>query len=410
MKYSQNSKDFWRVTAAVSAASLVTFFNLYLVQPLLPIFARDYQISPLTANSVLSAAMLGMALGLLLLASLSDAIGRRKILLSSIILVPCISLLIGLVPAPSFHYIVVLRFFQGLFLAGVPAVAIAYLAEQLDANALIKSVGIFIAANSLGGIGGRLLGGWGAELLGSWSMAFVLVALLSLSMGIVVCFLLPMEAPTAASPWRLRQSLVNYKQHLGNSQLVAAYLVGGVGFGVFINQFSYLTFILADAPYSLPSSLSSLLFLSYLGGTFTASSAGRIADKIGGKRCIMAGLSLMALASLLSLFGQLWLLLLAMVVSSMGFFFCHAQASAWVNQHATQAKASASALYTISYYLGAACGGVLLQPFFSVWGWSGIVFASVSALTGVLWVAGRFLKGGELSAQQLLLDPSGTRR
>ncbi|MGY5452434.1 MFS transporter [Agarivorans sp. MS3-6] len=392
MKYPQNSKGFWKVTAAVSAASLVTFFNLYLVQPLLPIFATKYQISALAASSVLSAAMLGMALGLLLLASLSDAIGRRKILLSSIILVPCISLIIGLAQPESFHYIVALRFFQGLFLAGVPAVAIAYLAEQLNANALIKSVGIFIAANSLGGIGGRLLGGWSADLLGSWQMAFVLVAMLSLLMGIAVCFLLPAEAPKAISPWRLLHSLSHYKQHLANSQLVCAYLVGGVGFGVFINQFSYLTFILADAPYSLPASITSLLFLSYLGGTFTASSAGRIAQRYGGKSCILIGLMVMVAASVLSLSGQLWVLLLAMVISSMGFFFSHAQASAWVNQHATNAKASASALYTISYYVGAASGGALMQPFYSAWGWAGIVAFSVAALLVVACGAWVFLK------------------
>ncbi|WP_411992130.1 MFS transporter [Agarivorans sp. DSG3-1] len=387
MKYQQNSKGFWQVTAAVSTASLVTFFNLYLVQSLLPIFAQNYAISPLAASAMLSAAMLGMALGLLFLASLSDAVGRRKILLVSIAVVPCLSLFIGLAHPQSFYAIIALRFLQGVCLAGVPAVAIAYLAEQLDSRALIKAVGIFIAANSLGGIGGRLLGGWSADLLGSWQMAFIVVALLSLLMVVLVFVLLPQESAHTRQTWRLCSSLANYKRHLRNPQLVCAYLVGGVAFGVFINQFSYLTFILADAPYSLPASLTSLLFLSYLGGTFTASSAGRIAQRYGSKLCILLGLLVMAVASALSLFEPLWMILLAMVVSSMGFFFSHAQASAWVNQHATKAKASASALYTISYYVGAAGGGVLMQPFYSAWGWQGIVAFNVSALLGVTLLA-----------------------
>jgi YNFM family putative membrane transporter len=183
----------------------------------------------------------------------------------------------------------------------------------------------------------------------------------------------------------------HYLGHLRNPQLVCAYLVGGIGFGVFINQFSYLTFILAEAPYSLPASLTSLLFLSYLGGTFTASSSGRIAQRYGGKRCIILGLLVMSLASLLSLVDHLGMILLAMVISSMGFFFSHAQASAWVNQHATQAKASASALYTITYYIGAASGGALMQPFYSAWGWAGIVLFSLVALLSVALIAQRFL-------------------
>jgi len=391
MPYQQNSKGFWRVTSAVSAASLVTFFNLYLVQPLLPIFAQDYQLSALGASAMLSAAMLGMAVGLLLLASLSDALGRRKILLLSIAVVPSLSLLIGLAHPSSFYALIGLRFIQGFCLAGVPAVAIAYLAEQLDARALVKAVGIFIAANSLGGIGGRLLGGWSADLLGSWQMAFVVVALLSLVMAGTVLMLLPTERATSIQPWRLSQSMRHYLGHLRNPQLVCAYLVGGIGFGVFINQFSYLTFILAEAPYSLPASLTSLLFLSYLGGTFTASSSGRIAQHYGGKRCIILGLLVMSLASLLSLVDHLGMILLAMVISSMGFFFSHAQASAWVNQHATQAKASASALYTITYYIGAASGGALMQPFYSAWGWVGIVLFSLVALLSVALIAQRFL-------------------
>ena len=44
-------------------------------------------------------------------------------------------------------------------------------------------------------------------------------------------------------------------------------------------------------------------------------------------------------------------------ISAFGFFLTHSLATGWVNQHATHAKASASALYLVFYYLGASTGG-----------------------------------------------------
>ncbi len=65
------------------------------------------------------------------------------------------------------------------------------------------------------------------------------------------------------------------------------------------------------------------------------------------------------------------------MVSSLGFFLTHSLASSWVSHHALKARASASSLYLVFYYMGASVGGFLLAPFWAWQGWLGVVVGSL---------------------------------
>ncbi len=66
--------------------------------------------------------------------------------------------------------------------------------------------------------------------------------------------------------------------HLRNPVLLAAYLIAGGNFLIFLNQYSYITFVLADAPYHLsPHALGLAVFDVFErhggGGVFRAGDA-----------------------------------------------------------------------------------------------------------------------------------------
>ena len=69
--------------------------------------------------------------------------------------------------SPDWTTLIALRALTGLALSGVPAVAMAYLAEEMDRSAIGLAMGLYIAGNTLGGMAGRLasaaiadVGGW----------------------------------------------------------------------------------------------------------------------------------------------------------------------------------------------------------------------------------------------------------
>ena len=185
---------FWRVNFALFLGSFATFALLYCVQPLMPLFARAFSISPAAASLSLSAATGVLAVAMIFAGTLSDVFGRKAIMTASLAAAAAATLAASF--APDWTTFVALRALTGLALSGVPAVAMAYLVEEMDRSAIGLAMGLYIAGNTLGGLGGRLATAAFAEA-GGWREAVVLVGLISLGCAIAFAFALPKERRVA---------------------------------------------------------------------------------------------------------------------------------------------------------------------------------------------------------------------
>ncbi|WP_323601805.1 MFS transporter [Rheinheimera pleomorphica] len=368
------SPAFYRSTFALCFAAVVVFANLHLLQPLLPVLSREFALTPLQTSWAYGAGTLALGLSLLVYAALSDAWGRRKLLLLTLVGMTLCTL--ALTQVESFAALVFWRALQGLFLGGLPAVAIAYMGEEYSKPALVTAVGFYISANSLGGISGRLMAGALADI-GHWQWVFWPVTLL----GAVSCYLiwrfLPRSKGFSVTPFRLRQALADNLFHLRQPLLLLSYLIGGLNFFIFLNQYTYIAFVLSGAPYYLSSFWIGLLFVTYFTGTVGSAISGKVALKLPVPLGMALGVLILILGTVITLSSSLWLIVLGFFINAFGFFLTHSLASSWVNQHASRAKASASALYLVFYYVGASTGGVYLQPFWQWHAWSGVVWGAV---------------------------------
>ena len=368
------SPAFYRSTFALCFAAVVVFANLHLLQPLLPVLSREFALTPLQTSWAYGAGTLALGLSLLVYAALSDAWGRRKLLLLTLVGMTLCTL--ALTQVESFAALLFWRALQGLFLGGLPAVAIAYMGEEYSKPALVAAVGFYISANSLGGISGRLMAGALADM-GHWQWVFWPVALL----GAVSCYLiwrfLPRSKGFNVTPFRLRQALADNLFHLRQPLLLLSYLIGGLNFFIFLNQYTYIAFVLSEAPYYLSSFWIGLLFVTYFTGTVGSAISGKVALKLPVPLGMALGVLVLILGTVITLSSSLWLIVLGFFINAFGFFLTHSLASSWVNQHASRAKASASALYLVFYYVGASTGGLYLQPFWQWQAWGGVVWGAV---------------------------------
>lgn len=378
------TRAWWRATLALCLGSFLVFINLYAPQPLLPELKEVYGVSTLGVSLLMSVATLALALSLLVFGPLSDAIGREGIMRITLLLAGGCSLALAL--APNFETLLALRLVQGFVLGGLPAVAIAWMGDEFSKPALLSAVGLYIGANSLGGISGRLVGGSMAEFFGTGS-AFVTVGALTLAGGLLFWRLLPNSRAFVRQPFRLRPALAGLKGHLREPVLLAAYCLGGINFLIFINQYSYITFRLAAAPYLLAASSLGLIFLTYLGGTLGSTLSGRLARRFSPAACMSVGVVILMLGTAVTLADSLAMIILGLTINAFGFFLAHSLASSWVGRYAKGARGSASALYLVFYYLGASLGGFWLEPFWRWAGWSGVAWGSWALLTVTLLVA-----------------------
>lgn len=73
-----------RVTLSFFAVGLATFALLYFVQPILPILSEEFNVSPASSSLALSLSTGMLSLGLLITGPLSDALGRKNVMVISL--------------------------------------------------------------------------------------------------------------------------------------------------------------------------------------------------------------------------------------------------------------------------------------------------------------------------------------
>lgn len=370
-----------RMSFALFAAGVAAFALLYSTQALLPAISASYGVSAGQASWTVSAATGALALCVLPLSALSERFGRRQMMTASL----TVAVLVGmLVPfAPSIGWLIALRAVQGAALAGLPASAMAYLAEEVRPKALIAAIGLFVAGNSIGGMSGRILTGWVAQAWG-WRAALAAVGLLAVACAVAFHFLIPKArnfTPGSLNPKALAKTVAT---HLGNPLLVRLYAIGALFMTVFGAVYTVIGYRLVDEPFSLPQGIVGSIFLVYLVGTVSSAAAGRLVARLGRRGALYLAVSTTTAGLLLSLADQLASVLLGLVLITAGFFAGHAVASSSVSRTATTGRAQASALYQSAYYLGSSAGGTLGAVAFHAGGWAATVALGLLAVLGVV--------------------------
>ncbi|MFW1372060.1 MFS transporter [Vibrio parahaemolyticus] len=380
--------EYKRITLSLALGSFLVFSNLYLLQPMLPTFATLFSISETQVNWLFAASTLALSFSLVPMAVLSESIGRKPVMMVGLFSIPAISALMLL--GDSFIFLVACRALIGIALAAFAAVAVAYMAEELDKHAFSMAIGTYIAANSLGGIAGRISGGLLADNF-SVDVAIEVMMVVTLIGVICVHYLLPKQRNFTPSSSSLRHQNRAIIGHFRNQRVWFAMLIGGLNFALFVNLYSVMGFRLVSAPHNVPVGLASLIFICYLGGTFSSRCAGHWSKRYSSILGIFLGAVVSMAGMWIAAFESLAAMLIGLLLISFGAFFTHTLAYGWVGQNATQAKATATALYLVHYYVGGSLGGFLLLYCWQHGGWSTVLLGG-SVLYAVMFAAIAYLK------------------
>ncbi|MGW4158600.1 MFS transporter [Streptomyces sp. NPDC004788] len=370
-----------RMSLALFAAGVATFALLYSTQALLPAVSAEFGATASAASWTVSAATGALALCVLPLSALSERFGRRSMMTASLAVAVAVGLLVPL--APNLDWLVALRAVQGAALAGVPASAMAFLAEEVRPKALVAAIGLFVAGNSIGGMSGRIVTGWVAQLWG-WRAGLAAVGLMAVGCAIAFRVLIPKArhfTPGTLNPRLLARTV---RGHLADPLLVRLYAIGALFMTVFGAVYTVIGYRLVEAPFSLPQGVVGSIFLVYLVGTVSSAAAGRLVGRLGRRGALYLAVSTTAAGLLLSLADALPAVLAGLVLITAGFFAGHAVASSSVSRTAKTGRAQASALYQSAYYLGSSAGGTLGAVAFHAGGWAGTVVIGLVAVLGVV--------------------------
>ncbi|WP_313001991.1 MFS transporter [Brevundimonas sp.] len=381
----RNTGAFRRMSLALFLAGFSTFSLLYCVQPLLPEFADHFKVTPAESSLALSLSTGALAVAIVAASALSQAIGRRGLMFASMGLAALCNL--GTAVASDWSTVLALRTLEGLALGGVPAVAMAYLAEEMEPADLAGAMGLYLAGTAFGAMAGRVGMGLLSEWGGSWRVAMGSIGLLDLIAAVGFVALLPRSRNfVRQAGFSPGYHLAAWKRHFQNRELLLLYGAGFCLTAVFVTLFNYVGFRLRAAPYALTQGQASLIFLTFSVGMISSSVAGRLSHRFNARILLRTGFGLMAVGVLLTVTSPLLLLVAGIGLVTMGFFLAHAVASGWVGRRARGAKGHAAALYLLFYYLGSSLVGSV-----GGWFWQHANWAGVASLAGLLSLIGMLL-------------------
>jgi YNFM family putative membrane transporter len=375
-----DSSSFRRASWALFLAGFASFSLIYCVQPLLPEFPADFGVNAATASLALSATTGALSFAILLSGAFAQIISRKTLMFTSMMLAAVCNLLAA--SAGSWAWLLAARAVEGFVLGGVPAIAMAYLAEEIAPKSLGRAMGLYVGGTAFGAMVGRV--GMGLmSAFTSWHFAMYALGAACVAAAIGFFVLLPPSQNFRPHSIPLGRHIHLWRQHLANPVLLRLYAIGTMLTSVFTTIFNYSTFRLAGPPYHLGPTAISMIFLTYALGIVASSSGGRLVDRFGRRTMLIVTFVTILIGLAVTLTDSLVLTILGVSLITIGFFIGHSAASSGVGASSGAAKSHASALYLLFYYIGASFTGWIGGWFWIHGGW-----AAVAGLTSACAVIG----------------------
>lgn len=274
-----NSKVFLVILLGVLSAFGPFVVDLYL--PSLPQLAQFFDTTPSMTQLTLTTAMIGLAVGQLLLGPMSDKFGRKKPLIISLVIYIVSTILI--IFSPNIESMIVLRVVQGLSSAGSVVISRAIATDLYRGREMTRFFGLLMTINGMAPIISPILGSLLLEYI-SWKGVFVFLALIGV-LVLLFCFRLK---ESLAEENRLQGSVLSTFSTFGviaKNRLFMSYV--GIESFLLGAMFAYI----AASPFILQSfyGLSAFAFSLCFGANGAALVIGA---NIGGKLANRTALSL----------------------------------------------------------------------------------------------------------------------
>ncbi|WP_436862770.1 MFS transporter [Staphylococcus caeli] len=376
----KGTKSYSKIIIALFIAGFTIFSILYSVQPLIPHFTKSFNVNETIASLALSASTISLAIAMLFFGAISEVVGRKPIMVFSVISVSLLALLQPFIL--DFNTFLIVRLIQGICLAGLPSIAMAYIGEEISPRHLPEAMGIYISGNAFGGAFGRIFTGYISSIYG-YQIGLISIAILSVIATIIFIFLLPPSQHFEKQNLSIKSLLTSYLAHLKNIKLLKPFMIGFLLLGCNIAAFNYIGFALAEEPYNLHASVISFVYLLFLIGMISSILNAKLRLALGTLNALKFCILTLIFGIWITLIPLLPFKIIGLAFSVYAFFSGHAIASSVVTTRAEDHKAQASSLYLLFYYIGSSVGGTLAGIFYSFIQWPGVVIM----ITGFMAIA-----------------------
>ncbi|GGZ10770.1 multidrug effflux MFS transporter [Streptomyces poonensis] len=366
--------------------------DMYL--PALPEVTEALSAPAATVQLTLTACLLGMALGQLVVGPMSDRWGRRRPLLAGLAVYVVATALCAV--APTVETLVALRLVQGLAGAAGIVIARAVVRDLYDGVAMARFFSTLMLISGVAPIVAPLIGG---QILRAtdWRGVFVVLVVLGVALTAVVWARLPETLPPAERhAGGVGETLRAMRGLLADRVFTGYMLAGGFTFATLFAYVSASPFVVQEIFGASPQTFSLLFGVNSVGLVIAGQVNGRIlVGRVSLERVLAVGLGVVTVAAVALLLmttgvlGEVGLVpvsaALFVLMSAMGITLPNMQTLALLRVR--HAAGSASALLGTSSFLI----GAVASPLVGIAGEDTAVPMAVVQLAAVLVAVGCFV-------------------
>jgi predicted MFS family arabinose efflux permease len=388
----------------LGALGFLVVADARVVDPLLPIIASDFDTSIAAAGLTISAYTLPYGIFQLVYGPLGDRVGKLRIMSISILAFAVGTAVCA--AATSLGILVALRFLTGVAAAAMIPLTLAYIGDTVPYGERQAALGRYLSAIALGQILGASLGATVADIL-SWRLIFLAYGLAALAVGLNfgrIARRQPLPPPPETvdpGPRTIKRYAQPYiavlRESAARTVLATVCLEGLCFFGGFV----YVGASLRDR-YGLPFAAIGIILAGFgLGGIIYSRIIGRLLPRIGERRLVLLGGSLIISAYLAIAFTPAWQPVPALVVlTGVGFYMLHSTLQTKATELAPRARGTAVALFAFFLFLGQSLGALVFGQIVSRAGYTPALALSATLVALIaLFFASRVntLPGGTAS-------------
>lgn len=232
---------YWVLVIFLVALSALGSFVNDMFTPALPAMCRFFGCAVPTVQMGLTAGMIGLAVGQLVLSPVSDRYGRKPVLAGSLMLFIAAA---GVsIFSPSIHFFIVCRLFQGIGASGGYFLARTIPADLYAGRSLARLMALIGAINGIAPASAPVIGGVTADAFG-WKGIFVLLGAFAMLILLASPVLKESLAPADRSRGRWWKALANYLPLLHNRPFITHVCLKGSSLGLLFAYISSSPFIL----------------------------------------------------------------------------------------------------------------------------------------------------------------------
>ena len=282
------------LAALLASLAMIGPFSIDTYLPAFPAMATALGATQVEIQQTLTAYLVPFAVMMLWHGAISDALGRRRVILVGLAVYALASLLCAL--APRIEYLLLGRALQGISAGAGMVVGRAVVRDLLDGAAAQRLMAHISMMFAIGPAIAPILGGWIYTLFG-WQGIFVFLCLLAVALWLAVLLWLPETLPAEqrqsmhpAHLWR------SYLHVFSNGEFMRLSISLTFNFnGMFLYVLSAPVFLINHLGLT-PQDFAWLFVPCVTGMMFGAYLSGRLAGHLSARRTIALGYCLMIVA------------------------------------------------------------------------------------------------------------------